>query len=466
MPLKTAVIGGGISGIRAALTLARAGVDTTLIEKNKHLGGRVFSFPTPDFGEVDIGQHIWLKCCTALEELLHDLNIPDDWVYRQDRLSMTYRWPDGSSQSLAAGRLPGRLSMVPIIIRARLGVVDKLKYVWGMTRAGLYSKKTLEAMDGICFADWLAAQRQPPNVVQWLWEPLVMGVCNGRLSEVSARHGLFTVRESLLKSGTAAAICLLRRPLSAVFDRHARETLQHAGVDVQTGSAVREVQVGAPVRIRNCNGDTTEYDKVVLAVPLKHMRELLPNTGLPAPPREGAIAGLLLRFAGPVMDELFFSAVGSPVQIVFNKSAIWARNAEDGSQVIELVISAAEREVKLGAERMTAELLPELAKLLPRVRHTPLLAKRLLVHATATFQVKPGGEAQRLQATCPGLTNVVLAGDYAATGWPSTMESAARAGQLAAKVLLQQTERAIWSPDRDSLVGRPQESGLTGGSSR
>ena len=81
------------------------------------------------------------------------------------------------------------------------------------------------------------------------------------------------------------------------------------------------------------------------------------------------------------------SAVGSPVQIVFNKTAIWGKKPEDNSQIIELVISAGEREVKLGVERVTEELLPALAQLLPTVRHTPLLARRLLVHATATFRV-------------------------------------------------------------------------------
>jgi uncharacterized protein with NAD-binding domain and iron-sulfur cluster len=104
--------------------------------------------------------------------------------------------------------------------------------------------------------------------------------------------------------------------------------------------------------------------------------------------------------------------------------------------VIELVISAAEREVRLGAERVAAELLPELAKLLPRVRETPLLAKRLLVHATATFRVPPGGEAKRLPMTRAELPNVLFAGDYAGTGWPSTMESATRAGQAVAERIL------------------------------
>jgi len=175
------------------------------------------------------------------------------------------------------------------------------------------------------------------------------------------------MRESLLKSPKAAAICFLRRPLSEVFDRRAREVLKQTGADVQTGVNAIEVRPGAPVMVRDSVGHERAFDKVILALPLKRMRTLLPGATLPDSPEEGAIAGLLLRYAGPVMDELFFTAVGSPVQVVFNKSAVWGHQNADGSQVLELVISAAEREVKLGVERLSAELLPELAKLLPRV---------------------------------------------------------------------------------------------------
>jgi zeta-carotene desaturase len=273
-------------------------------------------------------------------------------------------------------------------------------------------------------------------VVEWFWGPFVVGVCNGRLAEVSARHALSVLRESLLKSPEASAICLFRRPLSAVFDRLARAVLQKAGVALRTGVNVSVVCPGAPVAVRTADGQTHPFDRVVLALPLKRLRALLPAAGLPAPPEEGAIAGLLLRFARPVMDEMFFTAVGSPVQHVFNKSLIWGQVTDGGPQLVELVISAAEREVRLGAERVAAELLPELAKLLPRVRRTPLLARRLLVHATATFRVTPGGEARRLPTTRPGAANVAFAGDYAATGFPSTMESAALAGQAAARAVL------------------------------
>jgi zeta-carotene desaturase len=65
-----------------------------------------------------------------------------------------------------------------------------------------------------------------------------------------------------------------------------------------------------------------------------------------------------------------------------------------------------------------------------------VLAARLLVHGAATFGVPPGGEARRLPPVRSEYPGIVFAGDQAATGWPSTMESAARAGATAALAVL------------------------------
>ncbi|HKI33132.1 MAG TPA: hydroxysqualene dehydroxylase HpnE [Gemmataceae bacterium] len=448
--MDIAVIGGGISGIRAALTLARAGRHVTLLEKNRHLGGRVFSFPTAEYGEIDIGQHVWLKCCTALEELLRDLAVPDEWVYRQESFALPYKRPGASDFVFASSALPGLLHALPGLLRfPGLGLRDLWRLSCGMARARLYTARRLEELDAISFGDWLRQQRQPPAAVARLWEPVVLGICNGRPDAVSARQALFTFRESLLKSKHAADFCFLRRPLSAVFDRQAQAVLAAAGVEVRTKATVGAVRPGSPPVV--VLGEAPQPCRaVVLAVPLKRQRGLLPDPPrLPDPPPDGPIAGLLLKFARPVMDELFFMALESPVQIVFNKTAIWEGRAPAGApQLVELVISGAGREIRLGVERMTAELLPELAKLLPRARETPLLAARLLVHGTATFGVPPDRERDRLPPLRPDCPGLVFAGDQSATGWPSTMESAARAGSAAAQALLGKNPAGLWAVPR------------------
>src|SRR5262249_60058887 len=115
---------------------------------------------------------------------------------------------------------------------------------------------------------------------------------------------------------------------------------------------------------------------VVRALPPKPGGAPLPAAPLPDPPEGGAIVGVLLRFARPVLEEMFFTAVGTPLQHVFNKTLIRGEHPEDGSQVLELVLSAAEREAKRQAAELSGELLPHLGKLLPAVRDTPVLAQR------------------------------------------------------------------------------------------
>jgi squalene-associated FAD-dependent desaturase len=436
--LDIAVIGGGLAGLRASLTLARAGRRVTLFEKNRHLGGRAFSFVTPDFGEIDIGQHVWLKCCTALEALLSDLAVPDEWVYRQSSFALHYKRPGAPDFVLGSSALPGLLHTLPDLLRfPGLGWGDLFRLARGMARARLYTPAQLEALDAISFAAWLEQQRQSAAAVARLWEPIVLAVCNARPHELSARHALFTFRESLLESKHAADVCFLRRPLSAVFDRHARAVLTAAGVDVRIGTAVSAVRPGSPPVVIG-DGAPLPFRSVILAVPLKRMRGLLPGPSrLPEAPPDTAIAGLLLKFARPVMDELFVATLDSPLQFVFNKTAVWhGQSPADVPQLVEVVISGAGREARLGVERVAAEVLPELAKLLPRVTETALLARRLVVHGTATFGVPPGGEARRVPAVLPDYPGVIFAGDQAATSWPSTMESAARAGEAAARAVL------------------------------
>ena len=54
---------------------------------------------------------------------------------------------------------------------------------------------------------------------------------------------------------------------------------------------------------------------------------------------------------------------------------------------------------------------------------------------TAVLSVRPGVDAFRPPARTP-VHGVYLAGDWTATGWPSTMEGAVRSGRIAADALV------------------------------
>ena len=63
------VIGGGVAGITAALDCAERGSEVTLVEVRPRLGGAAYSFQR-DGLELDNGQHVFLRCCTAYRALL------------------------------------------------------------------------------------------------------------------------------------------------------------------------------------------------------------------------------------------------------------------------------------------------------------------------------------------------------------------------------------------------------------
>jgi zeta-carotene desaturase len=76
----------------------------------------------------------------------------------------------------------------------------------------------------------------------------------------------------------------------------------------------------------------------------------------------------------------------------------------------------------------------ELVEFFPAVAEAKLEKAVLVKEVRATFTVPPGIDSARPGSTSPW-PNCVLAGDWIATGWPSTMESAARSGHLAAEAV-------------------------------
>ena len=92
--------------------------------------------------------------------------------------------------------------------------------------------------------------------------------------------------------------------------------------------------------------------------------------------------------------------------------------------------------------------LRELAEFFPRAGEARLLKAALVKEMRATFGVPPGIDASRPASVSPW-KNCFLAGDWTATGWPSTMESAARSGHLAAEAICASLgePRAILNPD-------------------
>ena len=103
---RVVVIGGGLAGIRAAISLRDAGARVTLVEARPRLGGAASSFARGDM-TIDNGQHVFLRCCTSYQELLERLGA-SGLVSVQERFDVTVLSPRGTARLRRTG-LPGPL---------------------------------------------------------------------------------------------------------------------------------------------------------------------------------------------------------------------------------------------------------------------------------------------------------------------------------------------------------------------
>ena len=74
---------------------------------------------------------------------------------------------------------------------------------------------------------------------------------------------------------------------------------------------------------------------------------------------------------------------------------------------------------------------------LPEAADAKLIRGVIVIEKRATFAPLPGVDRLRPDQApaADGIANLYLAGDYTRTGWPATMEGAARSGYLAAEAV-------------------------------
>jgi zeta-carotene desaturase len=123
------------------------------------------------------------------------------------------------------------------------------------------------------------------------------------------------------------------------------------------------------------------------------------------------------------------AALQGRVSVADTKGAL----APEGSY-IELVVSSSKTLIGKSRAEIVDLALNEVREFFPAARNANLVKSTVIKEVNATYSPRPGIDAHRPTAATPW-PRVFLAGDWTATGWPATMESAVRSGYLAAEAL-------------------------------
>lgn len=426
---RVVVCGGGLAGIAAACEAAGRGAVVTLVERRPFLGGKAYSFTDADSGrEVDNGQHVFLGCCPAYMGLLRLLGTLRHTTL-QTRLDTPVRDRDGRSGRLRAAPLPAPLHLGPSFAAyPLLSAGEKVVALRALAALAALRPGARDALDGRSFADWLGDHGQGQGAIGRFWDLIVLPTCNDRSDRVSAALAAFVFQEGFLRTTRGSAIGWSRVGLTRLVDPAARAFLEARGGRVLSGLGVSEA---GPTGVRLGDGEWIPADAVVLALPPGRAHEVCPAAV--APPgglASSPIVNVHLWYDRPVMDEPFTAVVDSPVQWIFNRTAMGDR--AEGGHHLAISISGARREIEVPRDELAAQIRAELEHLVPAARGAELVATAVVKEPQATFAAGPGQAAHR-PATATPLRGVALAGAWTATGWPATMEGAVRSGIRAAR---------------------------------
>ena len=437
------VIGGGLAGIAAAMRLAEAGWKVTLLEARRTLGGRVFSFDDPA-GDgnalLDNGQHVIVGACRTFIEFLQHIGAWQYW-HLQPQLDAPIYDRSGRRGRLYGVNLPPPAHLLPAFLAyPHLGSMDKLRAVRGLL-AAMRTRRSDPALEQITFDQWLRANGQSERAIRNLWQVLIEGTLNDRAGAVSAAMGLMMVQDGLLESRGAANIGYPTAPLQDAVGEPARRYLAARGVRILTGCPARRIAIdaaGAVCGVSAGNGMMLSAAVYISAAPFWTLPGLLPAALAAREPFAGIarlesapIVNIHLRYDRPLMSDRFCYFVDSPLQWVFNRSAIHGAAVGAGVQELTVSISAAWEYIDCDRAELAARTDAEVRRALPAAASAVLCAASVVKQRNATFRCRPGAAVWRPGPVTP-VPNLFLAGEWTATGWPSTMESAVISGYNAA----------------------------------
>lgn len=438
---SVAVIGGGLAGISAGSALAAAGHHVELFERRPYLGGRASSYEHPGTGEVvDNCQHVLLGCCTNLIDFYKRLGVEQQIRWYDE---ITFVLPGGRSSVLKPSFLPAPMHAGPAFLgSAVLDFPDKL----AISQALLKLAPKLPADDGQDFLTWLRHNGQTRQSIDRFWAPVLISALNEDLDRVSVRYAALVFRDSFLKSAEGGRMGVPAVPLSQLYGEAANYVEKHGG-KVHLRAGVDSVST-APDGIKLCvGGEEVRADYVVLATPFSAVEKLLPDTPELEPLREqthffgtAPITGIHLWFDREITPLEHAVLLERTIQWMFQKSKILSsrRDAAQNGSYIELVVSASKSLVEKSRGEIVDLAVRELGEFFPAVKEATLTKSTVIKEVHATFSPVPGSDAYRPSHSSPW-PRLFLAGDWTATGWPSTMEGAVRSGYGAAEVLATST---------------------------
>lgn len=441
MSKHVVIVGGGLSGLAAGVALAPQGIRVTILEQKPALGGRAYSFKDHVTGDtIDNGQHVLIA---GYDRTMHFLEtIGTRSLLRIQRApSLFFHHRQRGFQEFRLPLLPSPFNLLIGILQCRLfSLPDRFR----LLRAGL-SIRSLSAADEREIASqtimqWLRDVGQSDECIRSFWEPVAVSMMNERIEKASARVFVRALRKAFLGRSGDAALALPTVGLSQLYVDGAKHFITLYGGEISCNADVVGVSVDASLStgVKLKSGDGVQADAIILAVPPHKVVPMLPDqlkqtlssvANLDSAP----IVSIHLWFDEEFMEHEFVGLIGKRIQWLFNKRKI---NNEHGKGAhVSAVISGAYGFVDKTKDELVKIAVDDIREVYRNLHGEPFHAV-VVREKSATYSSSPETECLR-PSNETEISNLFLAGDWTATGYPATIEGAILSAERASRGVLE-----------------------------
>ncbi len=436
---RVLVVGGGISGITAALKSAQAGYDVTLIESRPYLGGRAYSYWDSSQEEwIDNCQHIIMGCCREITELLKELD-----VYEKIKWYDKYRFLYDSKQisELTSSILPAPFHLIPSFFNNQYyGTKDKIRLCRSIAKLWLTETVFIEPEEIISAEAWLLKAGQSECLMNGFWHPLIVSAFNTPANEVPWTALKQSIELAFLGNKDGYRLGVFTNSLNEIFHQAAMRKLTEHNVHVLLNTSINTVHWDELAKVRGLISKNQEmfYSDVYISC-LPNMRSaVLFNSHKQRCFKPSPIMSLHLWVKDEITQEDYLCLPGRKIHWMFNKNKQYDRSLKT-NQYLTFVISAAYDLMDKTNLEIQKLLLPEILEIFPKLENTQIEAVRILREPGATFRFNISFSQKRPYTYMGG--NVLFSGDYTDTDWPGTMEGSVISGINAVEIL-----KSLWKP--------------------
>ncbi len=421
---RVAVVGAGWAGLAAAVALAGSGMPVTVFEASRSLGGRARRV-TLDGIDLDNGQHILIGAYGETLRLMRAVGADPDRLLVRLPLELRY----AAGLWLRAPRLPAPLHLLAGLATASgLTAAERLAAVRFMVRL---RRNRFVLAAGQSVAELLARHGQTGALRDQLWVPLCVSALNTPPERASAQVFANVLRDTLGGHRAASDLLLPKADLGALFPAPAAAFVAAHGGEVRLGAPVRGIaRADGGFRL---DADGHPFSHVIVACAPQHAVALLDGVA--------GVAGLAATLAAIEYEPIYTCYLQYPDEVSLARPMLgfsggllqWAfdRGALSGQRgLVAAVLSASGAHESLAQAELASAIHAELAQALPGL--PPPRWHRVVAEKRATFSCRP---ALARPANATSVAGLVLAGDYTASDYPGTLESAVRSGLAAARLV-------------------------------